>query len=168
MRLANNFSFSLQWSSVRLLALDFDGVMTDGFVYSDSTGEEMVRTSRRDSLGISLLKENGVLVAVFTREAHSVVQKRCEKLNIPCLSNIKDKMAALEEFSKTNNLDLSEVCFMGDDITDIAPMKKVGIAVAVGDADIKVKDVAHMITRGAGGFHAVREVCDIILKHKNV
>ena len=153
------------------MVLDFDGVMTDGCVYTEGNGNETIRTSRRDGLGILMLKRAGIKVVVISTEINPVVLARCNKLNIPCFQNSglsKGKLARLVELAKTEELGQDEIAYIGDDLNDLDPMTFAGIKITVADGHPKLKRVANIITKAEGGNHAVREVCDLILRIKKV
>lgn len=154
------------WKKVELLVLDFDGVLTDGFVYVDKDGRETVRCSRRDSLGIGLIAENGVETVVISKEKDGVVAARCKKLGVECYHGIDDKLPLLEKVLEEKGVPPERACYMGDDINDIECIRHVGVGVATADAAEPVRDVANYVTRLAGGAHAVREVCDCIITYQ--
>lgn len=156
---------------IKLLASDFDGVMTDGYVYIDQNGRESVRCSRKDGLGIELLKKAGLEVIVLSKEANQVVKARCDKLKIKCWQGIRNgtgKLNILENMLRMNKLDKNEVCYIGDDLNDIEIIKYVGIGVSVADGHPVAKKFADYITKSKGGYHAVRELAELILKAKGV
>lgn len=157
----------VSWKSIRALVLDFDGVMTDGYVYINQNGEESVRCSRRDGLGIDMMRTAEVKVCVLSREKNLVVQKRCEKLKIECRNGIEDKVSLFKKVAEDYGLKLTECCYMGDDLIDIACIRSAGVGVAVADAHPKAKMAADYVTQACGGTHAVREVCEIIYHAKN-
>lgn len=166
-----NHESTEKFKTVKLLLLDFDGVLTDGFVYVDQNGRETVRCSKRDSLGIAMLKRAGIDVGVISKEKNPVVSVRCKKLAIPCWQGIEDgegKMEIVRRIALEKKLDVSEICYIGDDLNDIPALRIVGCAVTVADGHPEVKKVAHIVTAKAGGNHAVREVCDMILQEKNI
>ena len=150
------------WKDIQLLVLDFDGVLTDGFVYVDQDGHETVRCSRRDGLGIALLAERGVKTLVISKEKNNVVAARCQKLGIEYFSGIDDKAPLLEKILKEKGVDASRVCYMGDDVNDVDCIRLVGIGAAPANAVQAAKDAADYVTRANGGDHAVREICDLI------
>lgn len=152
---------------VRLVCLDFDGTLTDGMVYVDETGCETVRCSRRDSLGIEMLKAADVAVVVISKETNPVVAARCRKMDIPCEQAVKTgdgKAQILERIATQMKLSLEQVAYMGDDVNDIPALQLAGLAVAPADAHPKVRQVVHHVTEARGGHHAVRELCDLILE----
>jgi len=158
-------------AKIKLLALDFDGVMTDGFVYVDQDGRERVRCSRRDGMGIGLLKKNEVEVCVISTEKNPVVSARCQKLKIPCEQGIESsngKGEILRKIMEEKGFSAEEVAYVGDDINDIVPLKMAGVAMTVADGHPLIKPVCHYVAFSRGGDHAVREICDLILKAKNI
>ncbi|TSC96850.1 MAG: Low specificity phosphatase (HAD superfamily)-like protein [Parcubacteria group bacterium Athens0714_26] len=166
-----NKDLTLKFRKIKLLALDFDGVMTDGFVYVDEDGKESVCCSRKDGFGIGMLKEAGIKVCVISKEKNSVVAQRCEKLDISYYQNVGDgkgKLDVLKKVAVNKKIVFEEIAFMGDDINDSMVLKYAGVAVTVADGHPAVKKNADYITINNGGHHAVREVCEVILKAKNI
>ncbi len=160
-----------RFSKVKLLVSDFDGVMTDGTVYLDENGKEMVRCSRKDGLGIELLKKNDIEVVVLSKEKNSVVQARCTKLRIECwqgLDSSLDKLGILKKILQERGIKKGEVCYIGDDINDIEVLKFVGIAVTVADGHSLVKKQVDFMTKANGGHHAIRELAELILDSKRI
>lgn len=157
----------LCWSDIKMLILDFDGVLTDGFVYVNQNGDESVRVSRLDGLGIEMIQKSGIRCVVISREKSSVVEARCKKLNIRCFQGILDKkkmfLDVLSEFSIHPN----NVCYVGDDIIDVECIEFAGIGAAPSDAHPSVLKVADYVAEAGKGNHLVREICDIILDHKS-
>lgn len=169
---AANTSDFIDLSKIRLLALDFDGVLTDGYVYSRQDSMETVRCSRKDSFGINMLKNAGVIVIVISKETNLVVRARCKKMNIDCcyfgVSTGKNKLQILKNYIAGRNISAEEVAYVGDDINDLDCLRFAGIGVTVADGDEKCKSVARYVTARNGGKHAVREVCDLILKARKM
>lgn len=151
------------FAGVGLLALDFDGVMTDNVVVVDETGREAVRCSRGDGMGITLLREAGVPCVVISKERNPVVAARCRKLGIPCYQGIDDKLAVLVEVAKEHGVSPESVAYVGNDVNDLECMAWCGVAVAVADAELEVLRAAHVVTVRPGGRGAVRDVTDWIL-----
>lgn len=157
--------------AIKLLLMDFDGVLTDGFVYVNQDGVETVRCSRKDSLGIAMLKKAGIEVGVISKETNPVVAKRCEKLKIPYWQGIKDgqgKKEILLTVCKKVDTSLQLCAYIGDDIHDIPALEIAGVKITVSDAHPQVKQIADYITSAAGGNHAVREACEMILRAKGI
>lgn len=152
---------------MKLLVLDFDGVMTDNRVLVSEDGKESVFCNRSDGLGIEMLKKKGIEVIVISKEKNKVVQVRCKKLRIKCLQGIDDKYSLFLKEIKKRKLKLENVCFIGNDINDLECIKNAGIGVAVADSYKPVLNIADYITNKRGGQGVVREVIDLILKGKN-
>lgn len=161
-------SFLETLSKIKILFLDFDGVLTDGYVYVDEDGKEMVRCSRRDSLGLGMLKNNSVTVVVVSKETNSVVSERCKKLRIECFYCIDNKAVFLRGYLDRWQTLPAQAAYIGDDVNDLEAMRIVGAPIAVGDAVPAIKKIALYVTKKKGGEGAVREVCDLILKAKGV
>lgn len=156
-------------SKIKLLAMDFDGVLTDGFVYIAENGKETVRCSRRDGKGIEMLKKNGIKLLVVSKEVNSVVEVRCRKLGIDCFYGLPDGKAKLESLKKymmKNNISQNGVAFIGDDVQDLECLNYAAVKITVADGDGQCLKIAQYVTTKKGGNHAVREVCDMILETK--
>jgi N-acylneuraminate cytidylyltransferase len=151
-------------SAVRLLVLDFDGVMTDDRVTVDETGREAVVCSRSDGFGLERLLHRGrVDVAVLSKETNPVVAARCRKLGVTCFQGYDDKLPQLERMAAERGLAPPQIAYVGNDVNDLEPMRWCGVAIAVADARAEVRAAADFVTRKAGGHGAVREVCDLLL-----
>jgi len=150
--------------TVRLLVLDFDGVLTDNRVWVDQEGREMVAANRSDSLGINRLRQAGVETIVISMETNPVVAARCRKMNIPWIQGINNKAIALRTLLLERNVDASEAIFLGNDVNDLPCFPMVGWAVAVADAMPEVARLADFVLTRPGGHAAVRELCDLIVE----
>lgn len=149
---------------VRLLLLDVDGVLTDGRVYYSDRGEELKAFHTQDGLGIRLLQKAGIQVGLITGRASEAVRRRARELDITLLfQGVRDKAALLEGISSETGVPTAEMAFVGDDLVDLPPMVRVGVAIAVANAVDEVKDAAAFTTRACGGSGAVREVAEAIL-----
>lgn len=153
--------------SVELLILDFDGVLTDNFVYVDETGNETVCCWRSDGIGLARLRSVGVESIIVSTEKNPVVTARAKKLRIACFQGIDDKASAIEEICLKRKLDPQNVAFLGNDINDIPAFKTIGVPIAVADSYEEVWPYVKFRTTRAGGKGAVREVCDMIFNAKN-
>jgi YrbI family 3-deoxy-D-manno-octulosonate 8-phosphate phosphatase len=150
-------------AAVRLLVLDFDGVMTDDRVWVDQDGRESVACSRSDGMGIERLTRAGVEVVVLSKETNPVVTARCRKLGIACRQGIDDKLASLVKMASERSLSASEVAYVGNDINDVPPLSWVGVPIAVADARPEALAAASWRTSKAGGLGGVREVCEWLI-----
>lgn len=151
-------------SVVRLLVLDFDGVLTDNRVLVDEDGKEAVWCHRGDSLGLATLRQSGIVVLVLSKERNAVVGARCRKLGVHCVRGCDDKLTVLKEFASAHEIHASEVAYVGNDVNDLDCMRWVGMPIAVADATEAVRRQAMWITLERGGRGAVREVAEWVLQ----
>ena len=149
--------------NVRLIVLDFDGVMTDDLVTVDENGTESVRCSRSDGLGIRLVKEAGIAVVVISSETNRVVAARCKKLGIDFVQGTLQKTEKLREYCQEKKIDSADAVYVGNDVNDIACFPVVGCALVPSDAHEKALAAADIVLTRTGGHGAVREACDRIL-----
>lgn len=155
---------AIKWPAIKLLALDFDGVMTDNRVLVDQDGREAVFCHRGDGYGIGQLKKAGVEVVVISMEPNPVVSARCRKLKIDCIQNCEDKLKALRQIATARGLKPRDIAFVGNDLNDLDCLRWVGLPIAVADAEPEVLHAAAYVTQKAGGRGAVREIAENILK----
>jgi YrbI family 3-deoxy-D-manno-octulosonate 8-phosphate phosphatase len=153
----------MESSAIRLLVLDFDGVMTDNRVLVDQDGREAVWVHRGDGWGIARLRDAGVPVVVISTETNPVVAARCRKLQIDSIQGCDDKLTALQRLACERNIDRESIAYVGNDANDLDCLKWVGLPIVVPDAETEVRAAAKRITSRAGGWGAVREVADWIL-----
>jgi len=154
----------IKFKNCKFLVMDFDGVLTDNYVFVDSGGNEIVRCSRYDSLGLNMLKKNtDIKVALLSREKNQVVSARAKKLDIDCFQGIEHKAIFLKKEITLRKISSNEVCYIGNDLNDLECFSEVGLSIAVSDADPRVKKKASYITKFKGGNGAIREVCEMIL-----
>ncbi len=147
---------------LRCAAFDFDGVFTDNAVYVSETGEESVRCSRADGIGLERLRSIGISAVVISTEVNPVVSARCRKLKLPCVQGCEDKAGALSSFLAEKHLKMEETSFLGNDVNDAACLRVVGLPVVVADAVEEVVSLARFRTLRPGGHGAVREFCDLV------
>jgi len=151
---------------VRMLVLDFDGVITDNRVWTDQEGRESVASNRSDSEGLSRLSKVGVDAVVISKETNPVVAERCQKLNLPFVQGVQEKGPALMRLLKERGVESAQVIYLGNDTNDLACFPLVGWGVAVADAQPSVRRAADYVLAQAGGGGAVRELCDLILSKR--
>lgn len=150
---------------IKLLALDVDGVLTDGKLYFGNSGEELKAFSTLDGLGIKLLQDSGVTVALITARNSALVQLRAQNLGIQHVcQGSHNKLQSLTELLKTLGLALEQTAYVGDDLPDLACLRQARLGIAVANAHDALKQQATWVTTLAGGAGAVREVCDLILQ----
>ncbi len=150
---------------IQMILLDVDGVLTAGeIIYSDS-GEQTKIFNVKDGVGIRLLKEAGLKVGIITGRKCDALRHRCDNLGIDLVfDGIREKERTLEEIEALTGITKEAIAFVGDDLPDLPVMKRVGLAVAVGDAHDIVRKAAHITTSAHGGQGAVREISEAILK----
>lgn len=146
---------------IKLVVFDFDGVFTDNTVYVSEDGKESVRCWRSDGIGLRKLDKLGIASAIISTEANSVVVERSKKLRIRCIHNCSDKLKTLNELADELNVKLSEIAFVGNDINDSSVLGEVALPIVVADAHEDVVHLARLKTSRAGGYGAVREICDL-------
>lgn len=152
---------------IKLLALDFDGVMTNNKLIVDENGKESVVCDRGDGLGLEMLKEQtNIDIIVLSKEKNKVVATRCDKLKVKCIHGTDDKITELKNEIQKRGFSLSEICYIGNDFNDIECIKQAGIGVAVADSYPTILKAADLTTTRKGGDGAVREVCDWILSQE--
>lgn len=165
-----SFNQSLQekLQNIKLVALDCDGVLTDGGMYYSDDGSELKKFNTRDGMGISLLHQKGIKTAIITGEDIALVKRRADKLKVDYVYlGIKDKLAVIQEIMGKENITLEEVAFIGDDINDLPAMRQVGVKFSVNDAMDTVKSIADYVSHLNGGRGAVREIAELIILSKN-
>jgi len=150
--------------AIKAIALDFDGVLTDGGVWWGPDGAEWKRLSFADIMGVSLARQAGLLVTLISGEDSALLDRFAAKFNLRDITKgCKDKASALRGFAERRQLQLAEICFMGDDVNDVAAMEIAGLAVAPADAHPAALRKADVVTLAGGGNGAVRELVDLIL-----
>ena len=159
--------------SVKAIAMDVDGVLTDGTFWWGSNGEELKRFCFADMTGLSMAMRSGIKIALISGESSpagmALVQRFADKLKITDVyKGCHDKAAAIRDFAERNQIQLSAICFIGDDFIDVPAMAVAGLAVAPADAQPVAKSKARLVTVHSGGHGAVREVVDAILKHRTL
>jgi YrbI family 3-deoxy-D-manno-octulosonate 8-phosphate phosphatase len=153
---------------VKLLVMDVDGTLTNGFVYYSKKGEELKQFSIRDGMGIELLRLGGIETAIVTSENSEIVTARAKKLKIKhVILGSRNKFQDLKNLAADVSLSVSEIAFIGDDVNDIRAMEIAGVSACPNDASNKVILVADYICGRNGGDGAVREFAELILKANN-
>ncbi|MFA6281471.1 MAG: HAD hydrolase family protein [Candidatus Omnitrophota bacterium] len=153
---------------IKIVVFDFDGVFTDNRVLVSEDGKESVFCSRGDGHGIKLLKETGVDVLVISTEVNPVVTARCKKLNLRCIQGCENKIKVLAEELKRLNIKSENAAYLGNDVNDLECLEAVGLSACVADASLKILKICRYKTKACGGFGAVREFCDFIIKAKGI
>jgi len=162
---------NIKIDQIKAVVMDVDGVLTDGTFWWDSNNVELKRFCFADITGIPFAQKAGIKIALMSGESSvsgmAIVERYAQKLKIEEIyKGCKDKAKSIIEFAKRNNFDLSEICFIGDDVNDLPAMKIVGLSVAPPNAHPSVLKSVDFITRHRGGDGAVREFLDMLLEQK--
>ena len=151
--------------NIKLVILDVDGVMSDGGLYIDENGLQHRRFDIKDGMGTVVMQMLGIEVAIITSRRSGAVRSRAEELKIKrYYEGVKKKTEALDEIKAEMGIGDDEVAYVGDDLVDLSIMKRIGLPIAVADAVPEVLAVAKYVTAARGGYGAVREVAEMILK----
>ena len=151
--------------AIKLVIFDVDGVMTDGSLYLCDDGQEFKAFNTQDGLGMKLLKASGVEMAIITGRTSNVVTKRAENTGVShYFQGVDDKLEAFLKLSEDLGVAHEACAFMGDDVVDLPPMRRCGLAITVPAAPQLVKAQAHLVTTREGGRGAVREAVEFIMR----
>lgn len=155
-------------AAIKLLALDVDGVLTDGRLYFSEDGGELKTFDTQDGHGIKMLQQSGVICAIITGRTTALVERRAKNLGIAhLLQGREDKLVALNELSTKLGIALEHVAYMGDDWPDLPAIIAAGLGIAVANAHSELHTRADYVTTLEGGRGAVREACDLLLRAQN-
>ncbi|NLC57617.1 MAG: HAD-IIIA family hydrolase [Armatimonadetes bacterium] len=150
--------------AIRLLAMDVDGVLTDGVLYLGRSGEELKAFHVHDGLGLALARGAGLQVAFVTGRSSEAVRRRAGELGVEhLLEGVRHKGEALRDLARRLELPREAVAFVGDDLNDLPAFAACGLPIAVADAPARVRAAAAWVTQARGGRGAVREVVEGIL-----
>ena len=150
---------------IKLLLMDCDGVLTDGRIWLFADGDEQKGFHTRDGLGIDLLHRAGLRSGIISGRTSRAVETRARDLGMSfVVQGHEHKAKAFADVLAQAGVENIEVAFIGDDLNDIPLMMQSGLGVAVADAALETREHAHYVTKAAGGFGAVREVIELILK----
>lgn len=151
-------------AAIKAVALDVDGVLTDGTVYLDGAGHELKRVSFADIMGVSLGRRAGLRFALISGESGDTLDQIAAKFGIAeVYAGSKDKAGALREFAARHDIALEEICFVGDDVNDVSALEICGLAVAPAGAQAAARENAAIVTTQLGGAGAVREVIEYLM-----
>lgn len=150
---------------ISLVAFDVDGVFTDGRFYLSNAGVESKAFHTQDGYGIRRLLDAGIAVAVISGRISPAVDARMEELGVEhVIQGCKDKVRAFDELLDALGIARDETVFVGDDVPDLPLLRHAAYSIAVSNAVAAIKDHCDTVTKAAGGFGAVREVCEYILE----
>ena len=155
--------------NIKLLLLDVDGVLTDGSITYNDKGQETKQFNVKDGFGIKVLMSVGIQLGIVTGRRSKALTHRCNDLGISLVfDGISDKASVLDEIQQRTGISADNTAFVGDDIPDLALMRRIGVSIAVADAHENVRAYADWVTSAPGGAGAVREVCEAILKSQGI
>ncbi len=159
------FEVERRAAEVKLLLLDCDGVLTDGRITPVLGGDELKSFHTQDGHGLVMLHRAGLRSGIISGRTSRLVEARAADLGITYVrQGALDKLSIFDALLVEADVAPAEIAYVGDDVVDIPLMRRSGLAVAVANATADTREAAHYITRLAGGFGAVREVCELILK----
>lgn len=150
--------FKKKFRKLKMIAYDFDGVMTDNKVLVDQNGVESVMVSRGDGYGISRIRELGIEQVIISTEPNPVVCRRAEKLKLPVIHDVADKRTILQQYCCEKGYDYSEVMFIGNDLNDFEAMQLAGVKGAPKDAEEEILAIADWISGKKGGDGVIRDL----------
>ena len=150
---------------IKVVAFDVDGVMTNGGLMLGDDGLEYKSFHSLDGLGLKMLTATGIQIALVTARTSNVVTERAKNIKAKLVyQGAENKLIAFEQLLKDTDISAEECAFMGDDVVDLPPLRRCGLAVTVPHAMPLVKQYAHYTTERQAGFGAVRELCELIMK----
>lgn len=153
---------------IQLILCDVDGVLTDGSITFDNQGIESKSFNVRDGMGIKLWQNAGYKFGLLTARSSHIVKVRANELGVDLIrQGFSDKLPVARQVMEELGLTAEQVCYVGDDLTDLQLISSVGLGVAVADAVAEIKTAASHVTKTVGGKGAVRELIETMLKTQN-
>ena len=151
-------------SKIKLIVLDFDGVLTDNLVETNARGKETVKTSKSDSLALSNFRKKfpAIPFIVLSSEKNNSILKRCQKLNLECFQVDSDKKVFLDKYIAENKIDAKNVLYLGNDVNDLTSLQFVGYPVIVSNSDISLFKYNFRILKSNGGNGALKELLNLL------
>ena len=145
---------------IEAFIFDFDGVLTNNMVHIDQNGKELVSCSRADGLAFDLLRKVGKPVYILSTEKNCVVEARANKLRVPVLHGVSDKVKTLKDLANTEGFDLSSIFYVGNDLNDYYVMKLCGYTACPSDSHFRIKEISDVVLKTPGGGGIVRELLE--------
>ena len=156
-------------AAIRLFIMDVDGTLTDGTITYSADGVELKSFHARDGAGIKLLPSANIRPAIVTGRTSTAVDRRAKELGIDIVvQGAGDKLAVVDRLRVEASLAWEEIAFVGDDLTDLPPMRQAGFSAAPADADPEVQRIATYVCRLPGGRGAVREAIETLLRRQGL
>lgn len=158
-------TLSERCKAIKLIAMDVDGVLTQGGIIHDGTGKEWKVFHVRDGSVLKQLNKFGIKTAIITGRSSVVVEYRAKELEIDMVfQGVGNKAKALEGIISSTGINANEIAYIGDDLADISIMKIVGLAAAPNDACFEVRNCANFVSKNSGGKSALRDLVEVILR----
>lgn len=155
--------------ALKVLAMDIDGVLTDGGITMGPAGEISKRFDAKDGLGVSAAQRLGLTIVFITGRQSAILRMRASELKITeVYDGVKDKGSVLKSVAEKQGVSLEEVGFIGDDLIDLPALNLAGVAFAPGDASPDVCARVDYVAHHNGGHGAVREIVEVILEAKGL
>lgn len=155
--------------NIKLIALDVDGVLSDGRILYTSAGEEIKEFNAQDGLGIAIAHGAGIKLAIITGRKSVMVERRGKELGFDyIIMNCRNKSNMIKELANKEQIELENIAFMGDDLNDLAAMKIVGLPMTPQNGRDENKLIAKLVTEASGGEGAIREAVEYILKEMGI
>jgi len=146
------------------IIFDFDGVLTDNSVLLDENGKEHVRCHRGDGLGFDVLRKLGTTVVILSTETNPIVSARAEKLKVPALKGITNKVEELNRYVMENGIDFARLLYVGNDLNDYRAMRLCEYSACPADSHKRIKEIATVTLKTKGGQGIVRELLEEVLQ----
>lgn len=154
---------------IKYLVIDVDGTMTDGGLYYDENGNETKKFCTKDAAGFFAAHQVGMKIMVLTGRECKATTRRMSEMKVEYLcQNVKEKVSYLKNFMGENGIKKEEIGYIGDDLNDLPPMKLCGYVGCPEDACLEVKKIADYISPVKGGYGAVRDVIEHLLRENNL
>lgn len=155
-------------SDITLLVIDVDGTMTDAGIYYDENGNELKKFCTKDAAGFFVAHKVGIKIMVLTGRECAATTRRMNEMKVDYLcQNIKDKVSYLNGFIEEHGLNASQIGYIGDDLNDLPAMQMVGYVACPADSCVEVKNIANYISTVKGGYGAVRDIIEHLLRESN-
>jgi len=159
----------INWSDIKLLLFDCDGVLTDGRIIYGNNNQDLKHFHAHDGMGFNLLRNTDIQVGFITGRSSEALEHRCRDLNISILyQGVPNKLRCVEELLPEMKLDFRNIVFMGDDWNDVPVMRKAAFSAAPANAFPEVQKIADWVSSYRGGQGAVRELINYVLQHKGI
>lgn len=156
------------YNSIKYIVVDVDGTLTDGSIYYDDNGNELKKFNTKDAAGFFTAKVCGISTIVITGRKCRATETRMKEMQVDLLAQgIVDKVKYIKDYLKNNNIDKSELAYIGDDLNDYSGMQLASFKACPSDAAEEIKKIANYISPYAGGQGAFRDVICYILKQRN-